>query len=296
MTASLRALLANIIDYAGMFPPAQLPMDEAIRNYARYRTEPESWMLGRFICPAARLNELSPYVDELFRLPLPIVALGRGGNVEASIVEGLRQDFVEIDLFRARHGNRVSVDVFETKLPLYGPFQKLVILSNDGMLPQLQIFVEMARAQPIDFVEGRKSRIGVKIRCGGATAAAVPTSSAMYEFLDQYCKNDIPLKYTAGLHHPFRRYDPLIDATTYGFINVFSAGIFAKLGLSGANIIGILEDEDPTHFQFDNDGMSWRDLRATIPQIESARRNNVISFGSCSFDEPREDLKALGWL
>ena len=39
MSPSLRALLTGIVDYAGLFPPAQLSLDEAIRNYARYRTE-----------------------------------------------------------------------------------------------------------------------------------------------------------------------------------------------------------------------------------------------------------------
>src|SRR5438105_6737048 len=82
MFASVRALLTGIVDYAGLFPPAELPLNEAIRNYARYRTAPESWMLGRFICPAARLTELSPYVEELFHdgRSLAVSALGRGGK------------------------------------------------------------------------------------------------------------------------------------------------------------------------------------------------------------------------
>ncbi|HYT90814.1 MAG TPA: hypothetical protein VEL76_19045, partial [Gemmataceae bacterium] len=66
MSPSLRALLSGIIDYAGLFPPAKLPLAEALRNYAGYRTEPDSWMLGRFICPAARLVELDPFLKELF--------------------------------------------------------------------------------------------------------------------------------------------------------------------------------------------------------------------------------------
>src|SRR5262245_38924762 len=67
MNPALRALLGGIIDYAGLFPPAQLPLEEAIRNYARYRTEPESWMLGRFVIPATRLKELAELGKELFR-------------------------------------------------------------------------------------------------------------------------------------------------------------------------------------------------------------------------------------
>src|SRR3954447_588364 len=97
MTASLRALLANVIDYAGLFPPAQLPLDAAIRNYARYRAEPESWMLGRFICPAARLAELSPYVDELFGDGRPLAVSALGGQ------QSLRQDGEIIASFRDRH-------------------------------------------------------------------------------------------------------------------------------------------------------------------------------------------------
>src|SRR5947209_3444107 len=110
--AGLRALLTGIIDYAGLFPPAQLPLDESIRNYTRYRTEPESWMLGRFICPAAGLSELSPYVDELFRdaPPLAMSALGRGGKDSAEFRDGLRQDVNDIADFRRKHGARVTVN------------------------------------------------------------------------------------------------------------------------------------------------------------------------------------------
>ena len=46
MNASLRALLTGVVDYAGLFPPARLPLDEAIRNYARYRQGSDAWMLG----------------------------------------------------------------------------------------------------------------------------------------------------------------------------------------------------------------------------------------------------------
>ena len=46
---SLRALLTGVIDYAGLFPPAKLPMDQALSNYLRYRDGPDAWMLGNFV-------------------------------------------------------------------------------------------------------------------------------------------------------------------------------------------------------------------------------------------------------
>ena len=31
-----RALLAGMVDYAGLFPPAELPLDDAVREYAAH--------------------------------------------------------------------------------------------------------------------------------------------------------------------------------------------------------------------------------------------------------------------
>jgi hypothetical protein len=57
-----------------------------------------------------------------------------------------------------------------------------------------------------------------------------------------------------------------------------------------------LEDENPSHFSFGDDGLHLGDVSATTEEIAAARRDFVASFGSCSFDEPRDDLRALGWL
>ena len=51
-----RALLSEIVDYAGLFPPAQLPLEKAVREYAAHLGEEKAWMLGRFIIPAQRLE------------------------------------------------------------------------------------------------------------------------------------------------------------------------------------------------------------------------------------------------
>src|SRR5579864_489573 len=58
MTASLRALLANLIDYAGLYPPAGLPLATVIENYQRYLTSPDRWILNRLVLPAAKLDEV----------------------------------------------------------------------------------------------------------------------------------------------------------------------------------------------------------------------------------------------
>src|SRR6476659_3348137 len=66
--ASLRALLENAIDYAGLFPPAGLALDPALRNQAGYVRSPDRWMLGAFVLPigkfAAAQNHLAEFEPE----------------------------------------------------------------------------------------------------------------------------------------------------------------------------------------------------------------------------------------
>jgi hypothetical protein len=59
MPPTLHALLEGVLDYAGLFPPAKLPMPDAVRNYLAYRTSAQSWVLGGFVCPVSRLEELT---------------------------------------------------------------------------------------------------------------------------------------------------------------------------------------------------------------------------------------------
>ena len=64
-------------------------------------------------------------------------------------------------------------------------------------------------------------------------------------------------------------------------------------GLEPATVCEILQDENAADFRFDEEGFHWGDLSASTSEIETARQNNVIAFGSCSFDEPRDGLAAL---
>lgn len=68
MVESLRALLANLIDYAGLYPPAGLPLPAVTENYGRYLASPESWMLNRLVLPAAALGEVQ--IGEGWRITL----------------------------------------------------------------------------------------------------------------------------------------------------------------------------------------------------------------------------------
>ncbi len=309
MFASLRALLTGLIDYAGLFPPARLSLDQAIRNYARYRQEDDAWMLGRFIMPAPRLEDLEPYHEELFRIDPPFVfsVLGRGGGNLTEFLTNLRDDLRDIAAFRKRHAGRVTVDVLETRLPpdLIDPrlpesalslFKTLRVFSAVDLFP----FCE-SPGRPEELLEQLAQlpgeRVGFKLRCGGLEASAFPSSEQIAAALLSCLDAGVPFKATAGLHHPLPRFDASVQARMHGFVNVFLAGVLAHSGnLNAAQLRLLLDDDRANQFSFTHKGAIWRKHRTTTAEIAAARREFVMSFGSCSFEEPCADLRSLGWL
>jgi hypothetical protein len=335
MYASVRALLSGIVDYAGLFPPAKLPMDEAVRNYLRYRTEPESWMLGRFICPAARLGELAAFAEDIAKLPAPLSLslLGRGGGDAEEFLAGVRADIAEALKFRTQLGEQAVVETYEAKLPpgLCEPDAETRLLSlldtvsllwrtewtdsPEGVTP----FYEppSASRETVHFVAGvlaqdawkaaqrkrpRRHFTGLKLRCGGADPAQVPTADQLaFAITRSRDLLRVALKFTAGLHHPFPDFDNATRTMMHGFLSLFAAGALASdyplaPGDTVEEVIArqIITDPDPRNFRFTDFELAWRGLSAPIVQVGMARQTLVTSFGSCSFDEPRDDLRALG--
>jgi hypothetical protein len=83
----------------------------------------------------------------------------------------------------------------------------------------------------------------------------------------------------------------------HGFVNVLLADALVCAGRAAeAELVQLLGDADPTHFKFDDSGVAWTDLRVSTAEVSQARGTSVLSIGSCSFDEPRDDLRALGWM
>src|SRR5438128_2055955 len=101
---AVRVLLDSIVDYAGLFPPAAVNMPTAVRNFAHYRASSHGWMLGRFVCPAASLEQFSS--DAELYLPRDAGAIAWRLSVTAS--EDVQRDLNAIADFNERH--RVCFD------------------------------------------------------------------------------------------------------------------------------------------------------------------------------------------
>ena len=103
-------------------------------------------------------------------------------------------------------------------------------------------------------------------------------------------------KFTAGLHHPIRQYRDEVQTKMHGFLNVLGAAVLAAEHKWDVNqTAAMLEDENAESFSFDDEFFAWHEWKIDIKRLKD-RRKFVTSFGSCSFDEPREDLRALNFL
>jgi hypothetical protein len=109
MTKSLRALLEGLIDYAGLFPPAALSMQDAVRNYARYRDGEYAWALGKFIVPQERAKEVPP------EFPLSILGIDEvkvtSAEEIAALPKGVYVEIADLALLDAiaEHGLRAKI-------------------------------------------------------------------------------------------------------------------------------------------------------------------------------------------
>lgn len=314
MTAGLRALLEAVIDYAGLFPPAKLPLQEAVREYLELRESPEAWMLGRFVIPAGRVAELEAWEEELFRVdrPLELSLLGRSGATATAWMSQFHADLNTVRDFLLSHSDGVAVPSWELPLPVETDAETILGMidanwERDTDSVETDIFLEVPGARADDGRRGligliaarrnERPRLGFKLRTGGQTADAFPSVEKLADIVLTCHEHKCPWKATAGLHHPLRHYDPKIDVTMHGFLNVLFAAVLAEThDLSDSALQEIVADEDAANFQVNDDGIRWRDYSATIEQIETTRRTTFQSFGSCSFDEPRDDLRRLGLL
>jgi hypothetical protein len=290
---SLRALVAGLVDYAGLYPPAALPMADAVGEYARQLDLPEAWMLGRFVVPVARLAEFAD-------VAAPLVATRAPWRISALAGDDPIADAAAIRSLNAAHAGRLRVDAVEGKAST--PEQ--VVRASRAFGTDFALYLELPSGdEPRPLLEAVSLQgARAKIRTGGVTAGAFPTAAAIARFLQRCAELDVPFKATAGLHHPLRGEHRLTyeadapRAAMFGFLNVFAAGAMATGGVAEAELIQVLEEREASAFAFPPDGLRWRHRFVPLEQLARARASFAMAFGSCSFREPVSDLQELSLL
>jgi hypothetical protein len=303
VATSLRALLARSIDYAGMFPPCSLDLERSLKNQAQYLRDADAWMLSAFVLPLEQFGAAKQLLAQFDPLhPLQVSALGPKTENAAAFAEALAKTDAAVRSLSAHNVDLVAVGQLEMFLP--DDVDSQLLSEARSILGTLPTFWEAPpdRAeQTIALVAELNSNadaptFGYKLRTGGVTADAFPTSAQIAQALVTPATHQVPIKFTAGLHHPLRQHRDEVQTKMHGFLNVLGAAVLAAEHKWNARQAALmLEDENADSFSFTDEFFAWREWRIDIRRLQD-RRRFVTSFGSCSFNEPREDLRALGLL
>lgn len=303
---SLQTLLDEIIDYAGLYPPAGLPLPEVVSNFSGYRQHPAAWMLARLIIPVNRLSEFAEtarscwLLSEPEQLPWRISCLVPAPEED---LQAFEQAWQQIAQFNQQYSGNALIDAVETKCDSVSLLKKASRICQHG----IATYWELPHTRSCTDLLTTLAELGVahraKIRTGGVQPQLIAAVPDVARFLHECAAAGVAFKATAGLHHPLRAEYRLTYeanspcATMHGFLNVFSAAVAAWGQRAGVEKISeLLTNSDRKAFQFDETGFSIGNWHCTLEEIKNTREQFAIGFGSCSFSEPVEDLRELGWL
>lgn len=318
-----KAFFPKLIDYAGLFPPACLQPEEAIRAFLEMQASGNQWILSRFVTSAKVFLELSEELLAPFRSeqPLPL----------SLVVSQPREEVPQVLSRIESSDGRIALEMIECRINpgqgIINSFQENYefLINSPSSRNLTAIFFELAPCEKWkdgeqskegeQWEEGMKELVraiavrnssaelvcGLKLRCGGIEDALVPSPEKIATTLATVAAHSVPIKFTAGLHHPFRHpprpEEGNLTQPVHGFFNVYFAALVSFLRNEAAEaLIPIVSEMEQTSPVFEQDAVSWMGYRLTFAEIEEARRDSVLSFGSCSFQEPVADAVALGWI
>jgi hypothetical protein len=290
---TIKSLLRGLVDYAGLFPPASLSMAAAVAEYAAHSASDEGWMLGRFVAPAARLEEFesdgASLIPKEAHLSWAISAL-LGSDIE--------EDIERAETFNRRHTDARAGAVLVDTVELKAGSAREIARAAELLDRRFDTYMEVPVAEdPADLIAAiARTKAKAKIRTGGVTREAFPTSAQVVRFIARCLEHSVSFKATAGLHHPWGDTYPLtyaVDAPTgpmFGFLNVIIATAALRDGWSQADAARALDERDRQSLSFSADGARWRDRRVSALTLKSSR-DSLAAFGSCSFRDPVTGLR-----
>ena len=274
-------IFGGLLDDASLFPPASLPMADAVAGHLRHRAAWYREMSGPFVCADAKIIELSAALTAagVAELDLALVLPGGGAGLDAA-VDGvfadprLRLRAVELPTAARESITTAIADVAAAldRTPLAGAAAFIEVPARD---------LTTAAARAVD-----DRRYLAKVRTGGNTAKAFPDDQTLADCLLTLAQARLAFKCTAGLHHAVRHRAADTGFEHHGFLNVLLA------------VAAALDDAGREQVAAELAGRDAVRVAAKISNLDvetvSAVRSLFTSFGTCSTDEPVNDLVTLG--
>jgi hypothetical protein len=289
-SGSLVTTFGDLVDDAAMFPPANAPVPDAVREHARHRASWYAALVGGFVCPDTRLNELQAALDEAgsdiaHPLRVNLTVQGGAGAVEPALTWTARDDRLRV----------VAVEVaLRDEDDLAHNAGRMATVLSSALPDDAVAYAEMPRLYSAEAPAGWHAALDelaaaglqAKFRTGGPDHDAFPSAAELVTVVDAFLDREMSFKCTAGLHHAVRHTGPGTGFEHHGFLNVLLATRALFDGASHADAQDALEERDP-------DTVAARVRGLGVDGIVSTRRW-FGSFGSCSVDDPVQDLVALG--
>jgi hypothetical protein len=246
-------------------------------------------MLGRFVVPVARLDELRSELEHHgLREPIGISATA-GVDVEGDIAAARGFNRTNVGLAR--------VEIVEARVST----PEAIDRASRAARGEFDLFAEIPSDPDPKTLIAAIARAGIaaKIRTGGTTPDAFPSAANVVRFIRRCLDAEVRFKATAGLHHPLKAEYPLtyeISAprgVMFGYLNVFVTAALMRNGLTDADAERVLNERDRSKFEITRDTVGWEGHSLTAHQLRSVRDGFAVSFGSCSFREPVDELHAI---
>jgi len=264
-------------------------MPDAVENYSSYIESQNSWALGRFVVPASRLAE--------FKVAAQRIEIQKTWRLSCLVGDDLKTDLAKIEKFNDRNGaNGALVDTVETNFRSAEMFPGIAEMISTRVMAYFEVALDVPTAV-LEMI--RRAGARAKFRAGGLQPDEIPAAHSIANLLVKCAATGTGFKATAGLHHPFRSLKPLSYEPNapigkmHGFLNIFLAAAFARDGRPEEELVALIDENEATEFRFDDAGARWHNLAVTTEQISDVREQFAISFGSCSFEEPIDDLQRL---
>lgn len=293
MTHAAQALVRGLIDYAGLFPPAGLPMADTVQRFADYQHRSDAWALARLVVPTARLAEFEQALSALSKRDQaesrwPIAALASND---------LAADRTVIAAFNRRNSGGAQVESLELRVASVADID----LAGERLGGELELYCELPLSADLPSLVAATKRIGAraKIRMGGVKPVDFPAPEAVLAFLTSCAAERLACKATAGLHHPVRgpaplTYEPGSGRTTmYGYINLILAAAVLWHHRPEAEAYELLRLPERSKLRLSEQEIEWAGIKVSATEIDTTRRHFMMAIGSCSFTEPMDELGPL---
>lgn len=273
-----RALFEGWIDDAAMFPPAQLPADQALREHLQLRDGPHADLIGPLLTGtthAPAFVEAAASAPPSSGNPVPMVVIARAGTPVTDLLDAATT------IRGSAHLRLVGAEITAAD-PEWTRALKL------GMPLAVEVTTDALDAG-LDAVQ-RAARDGheviAKLRTQAVPPAGAPTPAQLAAFLTGTRERGLSFKLTGGLHHALPHGNGA--SAEHGLLNVLAAAGRTIPGATDADLVDLLTTPDP------------RPLAATITGWDNAAiedvRRSFRSFGCCAVLDPIGELTDLGLL